>query len=447
MLNKYFIALVVVAFLMPLASDVSLAQINLGKSTHVNVSVNGKRTYIVKNNRTSLEVEMKGDIELNEDESEVIAISRGGYLEIKEKKQGVRHHVLIEGESGGRMSFSYKRNGKRLDYEDMDKRWFSEVLLQIIRETGVDAERRVGRLLARGGTDLVLDEVELIDSSGSRTRYLIHLFDQADLNNAALERASRLGRDIPSSGDKTRFLIASSDAFLAAKDMESDYFAAVESIPSSGDKTRVLMHLVKEEMLDRHPAYLGAVRVAATIPSSGDRSRFLMSAADVYLEDSHDDYFRAVNGIPSSGDKTRVLLSLVENDVLEEHDAYLAALESAKTIPSSGDRARFLMAVAPIYMEEARGAYFAAVNDLPSSGDHARVLLKLLDSASLDDASITSVLRSASKMASSGDKTRVLLAVSDLVAGHDELVEVYLETVDTIPSSGDQKRALAALLN
>ena len=424
----------------------SVAQVTTGEKTHVNISINGKRTYMVKNDRVDLEVEMKGDIELNEDETEVMSISRGGFLEIKEKIGGTRHHLLIEGESGGRLSRQYKLNGRRVDFADIDREWYGDILLQIIRETGVDAERRTERILKRSGVAGVLDEVDLIESSSSKSRYLIHLFEQAKLNDDELERAARLGKSIPSSGDKSRFLIASAENFLLSKGMERTYFDIVRGVPSSGDKTRVLIHLADEGLLESRAAYDESIDAAAGIPSSGDRTRFLTKAAHVYLQESPEAYFKAVAGIPSSGDKTRVLLKLVEEDLLDDPVVYEEALAAAKNIPSSGDRTRFLMAAAPMYLPESREAYFEAVNGIPASGDHARTLIKLLEDGELDDASIASLLRSASKIASSGDKARVLIAASDLVADNDDLVDVYLEVVDTIPSSGDQKRALAALL-
>ena len=424
------------------------AQITLGRGdTFVNVSINGKRTYIVKNDRMDLEVELKGEIELNEEESDVVSISPGGFLEIKEKVGRTRYQLLFEGESGGRLTRNYKVNGRRVDVSEIDREWLADVIARIVRETGVDAERRVGRILARDGVNGVLDEVDLIESSSSKTRYLIHLFEQADMSGGELDRAASLAQSIPSSGDKSRFLMASAENFLTVEGSEDTYFDILRGVPSSGDKTRVLIHLVDEELLAHGGAYALAIDAAGTIPSSGDRSRFLIKAAPEYIDEAREAYFRAVSGIPSSGDKTRVLTSLVENEVLHDREAYMAALEAARSIQSSGDRARFLSAAAPMFVEEASEAYFDAVNGIPSSGDHARVLLRLLEAVELDDMSLAAVLRSAGNISSSGDKTRVLLAASDQVAGRDELVEVYLEVAESIPSSGDQKRALAALLN
>ncbi len=419
----------------------------IGNNSKVSITTNGKHTYMSKKNGHSLEIEMKGDITLNDTDTDIVSISSGGYLEIKEKRGGTRHQLLIEGESGNRLAYSYKLNGNKKEFSQIDRDWYENMLITMIRETGAGAEQRTGRILRTAGVDGVFKEIGLIESSSSRLRYMMHLFDQAKLNDKQLQRGAKLAKDIPSSGDRSRFLKASAAQFLASDDATPYYFDAVQSIPSSGDKTSVLINLVEEDLLRDQDSYLEAIRVAKSIPSSGDRSRFLTKAADLYIEEASDLYFEAVGSIPSSGDKTRVLTKLIEEGALEDDEAYADAMRIAKGIPSSGDRARFLMAAASTYHSGARNAYFDAVSSLPSSGDHSRVLINLAGNVALDKASIEAYLISARGISSAGDKSRALVKVADNVAGDDELVDQYIKTAETISSSGDYKRALSALMN
>ncbi len=419
----------------------------IGNNSHINISVNGKRVYQTKKNGYSLEVEIKGDIVLNEQDSEVVSISRGGHLEIKEKRSGTRRYVLIEGSGNGTPVYRYKLNGRNRNFDEVDRDWYENMLINVIRETGVGAEQRTARILKTSGVDGVLTEVGHIESSSSSTKYMMHLFDQAKLNERQLQRAAKIASNVPSSGDKSRLLKSAAPQFLASDEAMPYYFDAVEGIPSSGDKTRVLTSLVENELLNDRDSYLEAIRVAKRIPSSGDRSRFLIKAADQYIEEASDLYFEAVASIPSSGDKSRVLGKLVEMGVLKNQQSYDDAMAVAQTIPSSGDRSRFLIQASDSYYSGAREAYFEAVDSIPSSGDHSRVLINLAKSVDLDKASLRSYLRSAKIISSSGDKTRTLVAIADDVAGDDDLVEVYLETAETISSSGDYKRALSALMN
>lgn len=423
------------------------AQINLGNNTHINMSMNGKHTYQMKKNGRSIEFEMKGEIEVNESDTEIVYISKGGYIEMKEKQGRTRHDLVIRGLAGDRLEYKYKLNGKAVDFEAIDRGWYEDMLLMMIRETGAGAKQRTARILKIDGVEGLFDEIDLIESSSSRVRYMTHLFDQADLNDDQLLHAATLARDIPSSGDRSRFLKNSAGPFLASAQATPNYFNAVESIPSSGDKTRVLNHLVNENLLTNREAYLEAIGVAKSIPSSGDRSRFLINAADLYIEEASDLYFDAVRSIPSSGDKTRVLMKLVSEDAMNNPNSYNDALRITQSIPSSGDRARFLMAAAANFDNTVSEAYFEAVNTIPSSGDHARVLIHLQNEVDLDHVSLRGYLLSARGIASSGDKTRVLIAVANSVAGDDKLVDVYVDTAESISASGDYKRALSALMD
>ncbi len=142
-----------------------------------------------------------------------------------------------------------------------------------------------------------------------------------------------------------------------------------------------------------------------------------------------------------------MLLRFLESGNLERPADYIKALGVSQTIASSGDRARFLMVAGVIYQPSARKAYFDAVNSLPSSSDHAKVLRHLLEENRLDDASMVSLLQSVSRISSSSDKARVLMQAAPDISGNETLVDAYLETANTISSSSDHKRVLSALLD
>ncbi|MEM8486860.1 MAG: hypothetical protein AAF564_15010 [Bacteroidota bacterium] len=416
-------------------------------TSQLNITKNGKKMYQVKKLGYALEFESKGVVELNKSDTDVASITPGGYLEISEKEWRTRRQVRIESSRSGALTYRYKLNGKEKDFAEIDRDWYEDMLVKMIRETGVGASERTKRILNNDGVAGVFSEIAKIISSSARVAYMTALFEQAKLDDRQLLQASKLVKDIPSSGDRSRFLKWAAPQYVASEKAAPYFFDAVESIPSSGDKTRVLTSLVEDELLDNETSYLEAIRVANSIPSSGDRSRFLIKAADLYIDEAADYYFEAINGIPSSGDKTRVLTKLVESGALENDEAYMQALAAAKHIPSSGDRSRFLIAAIGTYPPTASDAYFDVVNSLPSSGDHARVLMKFAQDAQLTRAGMEAYLASAQKISSSGDKTRALLAVAGKVAGDEDLVDAYLEAADTIPSSGDYKRALSALMD
>lgn len=69
----------------------------------------------------------------------------------------------------------------------------------MFRESGLDANARFGRLLARGGPELVLAEVDPAVSDHAKSAYLGRLLGSVQLDaqqfERALARAAKLGSD------------------------------------------------------------------------------------------------------------------------------------------------------------------------------------------------------------------------------------------------------------
>lgn len=411
---------------------------------------NSKKTYmhIDSDRGYSLEVEMRGDVEVSDDDREITYVSDGGYVEIEEEKRGQRHQLRVEGEAGGQLAFRYRRGGKRMDFDREGQAWLGETLLTVIREAGLAAEQRTLRILKQEGANGVLKEVSEIENGSSKIRYMTHLFDQAKLNTSQLVHAARLAEEVPSPGDKTRLLMQIAPNYMGGGEATTAFFNAAGTIGSPGDKTRLLIHLVDEKILRSDAAYLEALAVAKGIGSPGDRSRFLMKAAPAYMPKAKDAYFEAVNGIGSPGDHARVLIYLIEESKLDKASVQ-SALLSARSIGSPGDKVRVLGRVSRQAASDASLGltYLKVASSIGASGDQSRSLIKLLEAGDLDRSVLIALLNTVNHIGAPGDMTRVLLAASDQVAGDDELTEAYIKAAEAIGPSGDQKRALAALLD
>ncbi len=392
------------------------------------------------------EVDLRGDIEFLDDDSGVKKLSRGGYLNFKQREGRNSRSLEIRSERG-EIVYVYRVNGRRIDIDGSVRDDIADLMLMIIRETGINARERVARILKEDGPDGVFEEIEQIDSSSSNSSYFIAFVELGKLGDSDLRKLVRMAPDqIASSGSRARFLIRAAPYYVEASSVSSDYFDVVTTIPSSGDHTRVLMNVLELD-IDRK-AFHQLLNSARSIASSGDKSRLLIKAAAHYENDADlsKTYFQVVDTIPSSGDHTRVLMALLNEIELDEESA-TALFRSVRGIASSGDKARLLSAAAPLFSDTAaqRKAFFEAVNEIPSSGDHTRVLLRLLDSENLNRETLLATLQSAKNIASSGDKTRILLRAADLMVD-DDLVDRYLSVAESIQSSGDQSRALTALL-
>jgi hypothetical protein len=355
-----------------------------------------------------ISVKMNGEIEFARDYRSVTSMSRDAHIRIR-REFGRRDWRLDIERDGQEIKYDYRKDGDRMSFASAREE-IGDLLLSMVREGGIDAERRVGILLSDGGPERVLAEIRLIERSSGSSRYLTRLVAQADLSNAQLVEVAKL---------------------------------AVEEVASSGDRSRVLMATAPSFKGDRQTE--GAwLRAAATVPSSGDRSRVLMRGMDEGL--SMDGIAKIASSIPSSGDKTRVILRALDTNPSD--DELVELLDAAGSISSSGDRSRVLLALSDRIQDSAsvRSAFVANARGISSSGDKARVLLRVLQSDNVDAESLVDVLVVAKTISSSGDRTRVLISASKFVEG-ERAEAAYMDAVEGISSSGDRSRALRALLS
>ena len=119
--SKLFSLLLILLFcLLPQTVDAQSSK-RKGKTTYMHTD--SDRNY-------SLEVEMRGDIEVSEDDREIIFVSDGGYVEIEEESRGTTHQLRIEGEAGGQLVFRYRRDGKRMEFDQQGRDWLGENVTQ-----------------------------------------------------------------------------------------------------------------------------------------------------------------------------------------------------------------------------------------------------------------------------------------------------------------------------
>jgi hypothetical protein len=117
----------------------------------------GKKQYKYRDTLSSYDVQVNGDIEVNDTDSGIKSISPGGYLKISKKAFGNKRSVVVESDSRGELTYEYYEGSKKIPYEPEGRKWLSDVLLEVVRLTGIDAEGRTKRIHAKRGVDGVLE--------------------------------------------------------------------------------------------------------------------------------------------------------------------------------------------------------------------------------------------------------------------------------------------------
>lgn len=334
-------------------------------------------TMMMSDDDRTVSVLLDGQVEFNDDDTEVVSLGSGAVLVIDEHRRGEpARHIEFRG-SGTDIRRTYTVNGEIRQPDADQKGWLARILPELAREQGLNAERRMQRILRKQGVDGVLREVRLIRSDGVKRTYLLLLMKHAQLTSAQTAAALHIAeREISSDGDKASLLRAlTSNVNIADPGARDAFFDAASSISSDGDRSSVLIAVLQRASGDA-AALTALLGSASGISSDGDRTRVLMAATSapaLASPTAREAWFHAANGISSDGDRARALLAVL-HQYRDRNDVTVAALRSARAISSDGDKTRVLLAVAPERLQDSavRAAYDSALDSISSDGDHRR---------------------------------------------------------------------------
>src|SRR5262249_58975606 len=97
-------------------------------------------------------------------------------------------------DSSGALCRTYRVGGHAQAMDADAQAWAAGVMLTLIRESGLNADPRVERLLGKGGPAAVLREVSEIGADGSKRSYLRELVERGRLHDEQLRDVMRTAR-------------------------------------------------------------------------------------------------------------------------------------------------------------------------------------------------------------------------------------------------------------
>src|SRR5499426_2511905 len=331
-------------------------------------------------NGNSLELTVRGEVEFNDEYTEVKRIANGGSLEIRETRGGMRRRLEIEPGPGGGLNVSYSINGQSRSYDAEAKAWFARVLDEAVTESGLNAGPRAQKILKERGAGGLLDEISRFKSDHVKNLYFQELFNSGRLDDRSATRA--IG--------------------IAARQMSSDHY-----------KAQVLAGLQEHVMRDEatRAAFLEA---ALTIRSDHYRAQTLLAGlkSDKLSKEALVLALKGAGGISSDHYKTQVLLKVAESD-FDDNAIRSAYVEAAATVGSDHYRAQALSALLSKGDNSKEALLVALKATAGMSSDHykAQTLLKLAGERPGDETVRAALIEAARSIKSDYERGRVLSAI------------------------------------
>ena len=243
-------------------------------------------TWINTDDGKKIEVKVEEKVEFNEDYSDVSDIPSDGALRIIDTRDPskARRLVVTRGASG-ELNRNYTFNGASRDFDAAAREWLRATLLLAARRGGLDARNRVRRILARGGTRAVTDEIAHIKGDYARRIYFDEFLKVERLSDDDLRSAiTNASRSISSDYERAQLLLNTAGVYLPKGSLVPAYFEALSRIGSDYEHRRVLSVAIKRTDLSRE-ALFAMAQSAAAIGSDYEKATFLVEAAGRYQAD------------------------------------------------------------------------------------------------------------------------------------------------------------------
>ncbi|NQZ43555.1 MAG: hypothetical protein HRT65_04540 [Flavobacteriaceae bacterium] len=450
------------------------------RSTSVSVSNGGKTTISIKNGLSNkFYIEYKGDITLSDDDSDVVGISRGGYMEIKKSAFGNRRRIVIEPNDSGELVKKYYVGSSQRSFDAEGKKWLSEILLEVVRTTTLGSEKRVDRMYRQGGSYKVLKEVDKIASDHVKARYIKLLLDKDLKEKDLIAILNTVGEDFDSDHHKADILKRNAKAFLAsdnttaayikaASDINSDHhtaevlkksirdgsisntqmkalFPIVDDIDSDHHKASVLNEVLRERNLDAENTKL-LIATSKSINSDHHKASVLKKALgkDLGSATSHA-LLASVSNMSSDHHIASVFLELVKQDLDASSKAHLLRLVE-ENMTSDNHQANVLKRMATAHqIDESLPDYLGALTNIDSD-HHKADVFKTLSRSTFSEKQLIAILGATESIDSDYHKAETLIAFSSAVNGGSKAVaDAYTDACMDIDSDSHLGRAIKAI--
>lgn len=442
----------------------------------------GNMTWSSDTERVS--VNWTGAFGLSDDEQDIAWVEEGETVTITEGR-GRAMSMTFTGGANGSVTRTFRQNGVARAMDDEARRWLAATLQKTIRHTGLFAAERVERMLAAGGPEAVLAEIDRFgdDAEYAKQRYYGELFARAELTSALVTRVlERLPRDIHSDHALATVLMRLMAGRHLTDAQRVQAARAASAIGSDYEQRRVLEAAISGATL--HPELVNPVLEAARqLSSDHERGSLLLEliARGGVTPETAATFVALVGDIGSSHEQGRVLTALAavpdlpapvvaaaaqaaagidsSHDRRETLTAYLARSSAGSEVAAAViagaagegggfDRAELLQALALKggLTDATAAAFFEAARTISSGFDLARVLKAAVSVQPASGRIVTGILHGAASIRSDFDRAELLVALARAHTLTSEQRDLYIAAAQEINSEYDQTRVLAELV-
>lgn len=301
---------VLILFILSIFTRPVMAQ-NESASTSVSRSENGVHRWT--NGLTDFNIEVRGKIDVTDDDKDIKSLSNDGYLKITKTVFGSKRAIIVESLGGGKFKKEYYEGRTKMEWEPNGKDWLGEILPEIVRTTTLASEGRVNRIFAKAGASGVLAELSRLEGDYTRAHYAKLLLEKNIPDSELPAVITKIADAVNSDYYLSTVLQNNVGRMLSSPQAAEAFFQGTKKIGSAYYKSVVL-----KEALKKYPASPSQVKMilqsAATIDSDYYLSVVLTTLLDQsdVKDESLNELIVVSKNISSDHYRTQVLKKALE---------------------------------------------------------------------------------------------------------------------------------------
>lgn len=302
-----------------------------------------------------IEVRVENKVEFNDDYSDVSNIPGEGALKIIDSRGSRTFRLQVTRGPAGELKREYSLDGRTREFDNEGRQWLRTVLLEAVRQGGLDARNRVQRILNSRGARGLAEELTFIKGDYVRRIYFEAFLQAPGLTTDDLKTAIRnASQTIDSDYERAQLSLQVARVFVSKDELVPEFFASLDRLTSDYERRRTLTSILKKEQPTKN-ALSAMANSARLLTSDYEKGVFLIAAADQYHADDRlrADWFNAVRTITSDYEHRRVLSSLLKIPNLNSN-ALVDAMQSAARMQSDYEKATLLIDALNRYQAEPR---------------------------------------------------------------------------------------------
>jgi len=323
-----------------------------------------------------IEVKVENKVDFNDDYSDVSAIDSDGAFRIYDSRGPRTYRLVVTRGAGAELRRDYSVDGQNRSFDAEGQAWLRRVLLQAVREGGLDARTRVERILKQRGTRGLIGEITYLKGDYVRRIYFEALLQAPGVSTQDLKSALRnASTTIKSDYERSQLLLQVAKVFLANNDLVPEYFEAASRIGTAYEHARALTGALARDDLSKQ-ALAELAQSAAAIDSDYEKATLLIKAAVRYQTDLtlRTEWLHAVRTVGSDYEHHRTLSGALKANELSA-EALSGLVESSARIQSDYEKASFLLEAMNHYRTDPRlrSAFVDAAKTIGSEYERGRV--------------------------------------------------------------------------